>query len=53
MKSNNEPGYLRHEVATLKKIIKKKDTEIKSFKAALEELKKETFDAMDKANSKN
>eukprot|EP00828_Plagiopyla_frontata_P034390 TRINITY_DN4476_c0_g1_i10.p1 TRINITY_DN4476_c0_g1~~TRINITY_DN4476_c0_g1_i10.p1 ORF type:complete len:459 (-),score=56.12 TRINITY_DN4476_c0_g1_i10:1386-2639(-) len=53
MKSNNEPGYLRHEVATLKKIIKKKDTEIKSFKAALEELKKETFDAMDKANFKN
>lgn len=46
-KKEHDPTYLKHEVETLKKIIKKKDAEIKGFKAALEELKKETFSAMD------
>ena len=40
MKSDHDPNYLRNEVTTLKKLIKKKDSEIKGFKGAISELRK-------------
>lgn len=52
IKGDNKPGYLQHEVATLKRIVRKRDNEIKEFKATLAEFKRQIDEATEKADSK-
>lgn len=50
VKQTTDTSYLKHEVGTLTKLIKKKDSEIKSYKAALDEIRKQISDSEDKVN---